>query len=88
MIRYPDADTKLESKEEAIDQGRTHGMSAWDYFLPPEMFEEVLKSIVGGWRHGGCDPGWIVAGEEAADAAYRGKSLEPRSASGRAFRLS
>jgi hypothetical protein len=62
----------LASEDQAIAHGQTLGMSAWESFLPQEMFEDVLKVTTGAWRELGVDPAWIAAGEKAARAAFRG----------------
>jgi len=62
----------LASEDHAIAHGQTLGMSAWESFLPHEMFEDVLKVTTAAWRELGIDPAWIVAGERAARVAFRG----------------
>jgi hypothetical protein len=62
----------LVSEDHAIAHGQTLGLSAWESFLPQEMFEEVLKVTTGAWRELGVDPAWIASGEKAARAAFRG----------------
>jgi hypothetical protein len=34
----------LESEKQAIDQGHLHGLLASKLFLPPEMFDELLRT--------------------------------------------
>jgi hypothetical protein len=72
MRRTTDSQISLASEDQAIGHGQTLGMSAWESFLPHEMFEEVLKVTTGTWRKLGIDPAWIAAGEKAARAAFRG----------------
>jgi hypothetical protein len=62
----------MASEDQAIGHGQTLGLSAWESFLPQEMFEDVLKVTTGAWRELGVDPAWIAAGEKAARAAFRG----------------
>jgi hypothetical protein len=64
--------TTLASEDRAIAHGQTLGLSAWESFLPQEMFEEVLKVTTGAWREHGIDPAWIAVGEKAARAAFPG----------------
>jgi hypothetical protein len=42
-------------------------------FLPPETFQELLRSLIGEWLEAGADPAAAAAGEAAALAAYRGE---------------
>jgi hypothetical protein len=65
------SEQRPRSKEYAIAQGLAHGGVASELFMPPDMFEEVLKITMEEWRVSGCHAAWIAAGEEAARAAYR-----------------
>jgi hypothetical protein len=72
MARITGSQAGLASEDHAIAHGQTLGMSAWESFLPHEMFEDVLKMTTAAWRELGIDPAWIVAGERAARVAFRG----------------
>lgn len=72
MNANTDKQTILASEDQAIGHGQTLGMSAWESFLPHEMFEDVLRITTGAWRDFGVEPAWIAAGERAARAAFRG----------------
>jgi len=65
---------KLESEKQALDQGMIHGLFASKLFLPPDTFEELLRSSTELWEQNGCEPRLIQIGLAAARAAYRGES--------------
>ena len=65
---------KLESEKQTVDQGHVQGLFAFQLFLPPETFEELLLSATESWETNGCDPRFIQIGMAAARAAYRGET--------------
>ena len=60
------------SVEHAIAEGLAQGELARDFSLPPDMFEEVLKTMDQNWQNSGCEPTWILEGKTSARAAYHG----------------
>jgi hypothetical protein len=60
------------SVEHAISEGIAGGELARKLGLPPDMFEEVVKTMDRDWQNSGCEPSWILEGIVCARAAYRG----------------
>ena len=75
------ADRTLADRDEASFTFLLHGASeagvignwAQGVFLPPEIFAELLKSLMAEWQDAGCAPSAASTAGAVALAAYRGK---------------
>jgi hypothetical protein len=53
-------------------EASTIGSWARVAFLPPDMFQALLSSLIGEWLEAGADPSAAAVAEAVALAAYRG----------------
>jgi hypothetical protein len=53
---------KLELEKQAVDQGHVQGLFASKLSLPPESFEELLRSATELWETNGCDHRFVEIG--------------------------
>ena len=74
MVTCTAPDTEHQSLDQAIAYGLTHGSTARQRHIYPEIYAESLKTLIEGWI--GSKPEWIKAGEAAAWSAYLGEQYQ------------
>lgn len=75
MTRTIRIGAKFGLREQVIAEGRAYGASSREGREPPDIFAGGLKMMISRWRCAGIDGNSAMAGEQAAQAAYRSKDV-------------